>query len=244
MNVSHTPAGSDVLGSAKVSNGLHAARLYLCTDARKDRGDFGQFVDAAFAGGVDIIQLRDKSIEAAEELELLAVLKEAAERHGRLWAVNDRADIAVLSGAPVFHIGQKDLPLDAARTLLNGNAAIGLSSHTPAQVDAALAAASAPAGLDYFCVGPVWATPTKPGRAAVGIELVEYAAEAARLGGREGQFDGGVPWFAIGGIDHGNVEQVVNAGARRIVVVRAITEASDPTAAAAALLAALDAAGS
>ncbi|WP_461187240.1 thiamine phosphate synthase [Arthrobacter sp. Z4-13] len=244
MNVSHTPAGSDVLGSAKVSNGLHAARLYLCTDARKDRGDFGQFVDAAFAGGVDIIQLRDMTIEAAEELELLAVLKEAAERHGRLWAVNDRADIAVLSGAPVFHIGQKDLPLAAARTLLNGNAAIGLSSHSPAQVDAALAAASAPAGLDYFCVGPVWATPTKPGRAAVGIELVEYAAEAARLGGREGQFDGGVPWFAIGGIDHGNVEQVVHAGARRIVVVRAITEASDPTAAAAALLAALDAAGS
>jgi thiamine-phosphate pyrophosphorylase len=140
MNVSHTPAaGTDVLSTTKISNGLSTARLYLCTDARKDRGDFGQFVDAAFAGGVDIIQLRDKSIEAAEELELLAVLKATAERHGRLWAVNDRADIAVLSGAPVFHIGQKDLPLAAARTLLNGNAAIGLSSHAPEQVDAALA---------------------------------------------------------------------------------------------------------
>ncbi|WP_104042406.1 thiamine phosphate synthase [Arthrobacter sp. ZGTC412] len=241
MNVSRTPAaGTDVLSSAKVSNGLSAARLYLCTDSRRDRGDFGQFVDAAFAGGVDIIQLRDKSIEAAEELELLAVLKEAAERHGRLWAVNDRADIAILSGAPVFHIGQKDLPLDAARTLLNGNAAIGLSSHTPVQVDAALAAAAAPAGLDYFCVGPVWATPTKPGRAAVGLELVRYAAEAARSG-LDGQPDGGVPWFAIGGIDQSNVEQVVEAGARRIVVVRAITEASDTAAAAASLLAALDA---
>ncbi|VXB59950.1 Thiamine-phosphate synthase [Arthrobacter sp. 9AX] len=240
MNVSHTPAaGTDVLSTTRISNGLSTARLYLCTDARKDRGDFGQFVDAAFAGGVDIIQLRDKTIEAAEELELLAVLKEAAERHGRLWAVNDRADIAVLSGAPVFHIGQKDLPLAAARTLLNGNAAIGLSSHAPEQVDAALAAAAGPAGLDYFCVGPVWATPTKPGRAAVGLELVNYAAAAAAA--QEGQSDGGVPWFAIGGIDHGNVEQVVAAGARRIVVVRAITEADDPAAAAASLLAALDA---
>ncbi|MDQ0673550.1 thiamine-phosphate pyrophosphorylase [Pseudarthrobacter siccitolerans] len=242
MNVSHTPAAAtDVLSTTKISNGLSTARLYLCTDARKDRGDFGQFVDAAFAGGVDIIQLRDKSIEAAEELELLAVLKETAERHGRLWAVNDRADIAVLSGAPVFHIGQKDLPLAAARTLLNGNAAIGLSSHAPAQVDAALAAAAGPAGLDYFCVGPVWATPTKPGRSAVGLELVKYAAGAARASAQEGQADGGVPWFAIGGIDHGNVEQVVEAGARRIVVVRAITEADDPAAAAASLLAALDA---
>jgi len=242
MNVSHTPAaGTDVLSTTKISNGLSTARLYLCTDARKDRGDFEQFVDAAFAGGVDIIQLRDKSIEAAEELELLAVLKETAERHGRLWAVNDRADIAVLSGAPVFHIGQKDLPLAAARTLLNGNAAIGLSSHAPAQVDAALTAAAGPAGLDYFCVGPVWATPTKPGRAAVGLELVKYAAGAARASGQEGQADGGVPWFAIGGIDHGNVEHVVEAGARRIVVVRAITEADDPAAAAASLLAALNA---
>jgi thiamine-phosphate pyrophosphorylase len=245
MNVSHTPAaGTDVLSTTKISNGLSSARLYLCTDARKDRGDFGQFVDAAFAGGVDIIQLRDKTIEAAEELELLAVLKETAERHGRLWAVNDRADIAVLSGAPVFHIGQKDLPLAAARTLLNGNAAIGLSSHAPEQVDAALAAAAGPAGLDYFCVGPVWATPTKPGRAAVGLELVKYAAAAAGPAGQEGQADGGVPWFAIGGIDHSNVEQVVEAGARRIVVVRAITEADDPAAAAASLLAALDAPGS
>jgi thiamine-phosphate pyrophosphorylase len=248
MNVSHppsaasSPSGADAFINAEGSAGLHAARLYLCTDARRGRGDFEQFVDAAFAGGVDIIQLRDKSIEAAEELELLAVLKEAAVRHGRLWAVNDRADIAVLSGAPVFHIGQKDLPLKAARTLLNGNAAIGLSSHSPEQVDAALAAAAGPAALDYFCVGPLWATPTKPGRAAVGLDLVKYAAAAAAGAKRQGQPDGGVPWFAIGGIDHSNVEQVVAAGASRIVVVRAITEADDPAAAAASLLGALDAA--
>ena len=216
---------------------LGAARLYLCTDARRDRGDFAEFVDAAFAGGVDIIQLRDKTIEAAEELDLLAVLKETAVRHGRLWAVNDRADIAVLSGAPVFHIGQKDLPLAAARTLVNGNAAIGLSSHSPDQVDAALAAAAGPSHLDYFCVGPVWATPTKPGRTAVGLDLVKYAASASA------EASNPVPWFAIGGVDLANVHQVAEAGARRIVVVRAITEAADPAAAAASLLDALDAAG-
>ncbi|MDJ0456439.1 thiamine phosphate synthase [Arthrobacter sp. NQ7] len=232
----HAPATEVV--NARDNDALKAARLYLCTDARRDRGDFAGFVDAAFAGGVDIIQLRDKAIEAAEELDLLAVLKETAVRHGKLWAVNDRADIAVLSGAPVFHIGQKDLPLAAARTLVNGNAAIGLSSHTTQQVDAALAATAGPAGLDYFCVGPVWATPTKPGRSAVGTGLVEYAAEASRQAGEP------VPWFAIGGIDHGNVRQVAEAGARRIVVVRAITAAADPAAAAASLLDALDAAAS
>ena len=232
----HAPATEVV--NARDNDALKAARLYLCTDARRDQGDFAGFEDAAFTGGVDIIQLRDKAIEAAEELDLLAILKETAVRHGKLWAVNDRADIAVLSGAPVFHVGQKDLPLPAARTLVNGNAAIGLSSHTPEQVDAALAATAGPSGLDYFCVGPVWATPTKPGRSAVGTGLVEYAAEASRQAGEP------VPWFAIGGIDHGNVRQVAEAGARRIVVVRAITGASDPAAAAASLLDALDAAAS
>lgn len=252
MNVSHSPAtaavpGTDAFTTAEGTSGLRASRLYLCTDARRGRGDFADFVDAAFAGGVDIIQLRDKNLEAAEELDLLAVLKETAQRHGRLWAVNDRADIAVLSGAPVFHVGQKDLPLPAARTLLNGNAAIGLSSHAPDQVDAALSAAAGPAGLDYFCVGPVWATPTKPGRAAVGLDLVKYAAAAtAKLSRGTGHTEAGqtVPWFAIGGIDHSNVEQVLEAGARRIVVVRAITEAADPAGAAASLVAALEAAGS
>lgn len=229
------------------------ARLYLCTGARRDRGDFADFVDAAFAGGVDIIQLRDKSLEAAEELELLEVLHEAARRHGRLCAVNDRADIASLSGAPVFHIGQKDIPLGAARDFLGKDTVIGLSTHSPDQVDAAIAASPGRSGLDYFCVGPVWATPTKPGRAAVGLELVRYAADATRRPSalvedkREGQLGGNVagevPWFAIGGIDLGNVEQVVEAGARRIVVVRAITDADDPADAARALLAALDATG-
>ncbi|WP_255770115.1 thiamine phosphate synthase [Pseudarthrobacter sulfonivorans] len=244
MNVSSSPSILPSPTAQEPAGGLpRNARLYLCTDARRDRGDFAEFVDAAFAGGVDIIQLRDKDIEAAEELELLTVLQAAAARHGRLWAVNDRADIAMLSGAPVFHIGQKDLPVASARTLLGAGAVVGLSTHTAEQVEGAIRLSSpvtADGGLDYFCVGPVWATPTKPGRAAVGLDLVRYAADAvAAAPGADAQ--SAVPWFAIGGIDLDNVEQVVAAGASRIVVVRAITEAADPAAAAQALLAALDA---
>lgn len=205
------------------------ARLYVCTDARRDRGDFVDFLRAAYAGGVDVIQLRDKSLEAAEELELLAVLRNVAEEFGRLWAVNDRADIAMLSGAPVFHVGQKDLPMPAARTLVGPSVAIGRSSHDPAQA----AAAAADPDTDYFCVGPLWATPTKPGRAAVGLGLVKHAAS---LGTAK-------PWFAIGGVDLSNVDQVVAAGASRIVVVRAVTDAADPTAAARELLSRLPALG-
>ncbi|MFP3578207.1 thiamine phosphate synthase [Arthrobacter sp. fls2-241-R2A-200] len=221
---------------------IASARLYLCTDARARQGDFEDFVDAAFQGGVDIIQLRDKTLEAAEELEKLAILRSVAERHGRLWAVNDRADVASVSGAPVFHIGQKDLPLGAARGLLGGNTAIGLSSHDPRQIDAAINASAGTAALDYFCVGPVWATPTKPGRAAVGLELVTYAAEAVKRVEEKAGRNEPLPWFAIGGIDLDNVEQVVAAGASRVVVVRAITEATDPTTAAKSLIEALDAA--
>ena len=205
--------------------GLATARLYLCTDARRERGDFADFLRAAYAGGVDIIQLRDKRLDAAEELELLGVLREVAQEYGKPFAVNDRADLAMLAGAPVFHVGQRDLPLPGVRSLLGPSVALGLSSHDPAQISAAAANPL----TDYFCVGPLWATPTKPGRAAVGLQMV---AHAASLGTTK-------PWFAIGGIDVGNVEQVVAAGASRIVVVRAITEADDPAAAAQALRAAL-----
>jgi thiamine-phosphate pyrophosphorylase len=208
---------------------LASAQLYLCTDSRPAQDDFEQFVDAAYAGGVDIIQLRDKQIDPARELELLDVLKAVAGRHGKPFAVNDRADIAALSGANVFHVGQDDLPVAAARRLLGPDVALGLSTHTPAQAAAAMDAAE----LDYFCTGPLWATPTKPGRAAVGLELVTAAAR------RQAETGSVRPWFAIGGIDHSNVEQVVDAGARRIVVVRAITEAEDPTEAARTLRALL-----
>lgn len=202
--------------------GLASARLYLCTDARSDRGDFADFLRAAYAGGVDIIQLRDKNLDAGQELELLRVLRDVAGEFGKLWSVNDRADLAMLAGAPVFHVGQKDLPLPGVRSLLGPSAIVGLSSHDPAQITAA----AADPDTDYFCVGPLWATPTKPGRAAVGLEMVEHAAA----------LHSSKPWFAIGGIDHSNVEQVVAAGASRIVVVRAITDADDPTEAARALL--------
>jgi thiamine-phosphate pyrophosphorylase len=190
------------------------ARLYLCTDARSRQGDFAAFVDAAFAGGVDVIQLRDKTLEGGEQLEPLSVLAEAAARHGKLWSVNDRADVARVTGAPVLHLGQKDLPARLARDLVGRGTLIGLSTHTTEQVDAASRADD----LDYFCVGPVWATPTKPGRAAVGTDLVRHAAGTATTR----------PWFAIGGIDLSTIDEVVAAGAERVVVVRAITESDDP----------------
>ncbi|OBI80018.1 thiamine phosphate synthase [Mycobacterium sp. 1245805.9] len=217
------------------STRLAAARLYLCTDARRERGDLAEFVDAALAGGVDIVQLRDKGsageqrfgpLEARDELAALEILADAARRHGALFAVNDRADIARAAGADVLHLGQGDLPPAVAHDIAGPEVLIGLSSHDAGQM------ATAAAEADYFCVGPCWPTPTKPGRAAPGLELVR---EAARVGGAK-------PWFAIGGIDTRRLPQVLEAGARRIVVVRAITAAEDPRAAAEALRSALAAA--
>jgi thiamine-phosphate pyrophosphorylase len=211
---------------------LADARLYLCTDARADRGDLAEFADAVLGAGVDVIQLRQKGMEARAELAALAVLAAACRRHGRLLAVNDRADLAHAAGADVLHLGQDDLPVPAARAIVGNRMLIGRSCHSEDQV----AAAAGEPGADYFCTGPVWPTPTKPGRPAPGLPLVRYAAAlpAAASAGR--------PWFAIGGIDQDTLPQVLAAGARRIVVVRAITEAPDPAAATAALAAALRAA--
>ncbi|QKW06012.1 thiamine phosphate synthase [Streptomyces sp. NA04227] len=198
---------------------LAAARLYLCVDGRKRQGDLPEFLDAVLAGGVDIVQLRDKGMEAAEELDCLEIFAEACRRHGKLLAVNDRADVAHAAGADVLHLGQGDLPVPAARALLGERPLIGRSTHAPAEA----AAAAVQPGVDYFCTGPCWPTPTKPGRHAPGLDLVRYTAG---LGTDR-------PWFAIGGIGLGNLDQVVEAGARRVVVVRALTEADDPGAAAA-----------
>ncbi|MDT0452860.1 thiamine phosphate synthase [Streptomyces hesseae] len=200
---------------------LAEARLYLCTDARKRQGDLPEFLDAVLSSGVDIVQLRDKGMEAGEELEHLAVFAEAARRHGKLFAVNDRADVAHAAGSGVLHLGQGDLPVPAARAILGDEVLIGRSTHAEAEV----AAAVAEPGVDYFCTGPCWPTPTKPGRHAPGLDLVRHATSLAPAR----------PWFAIGGIDAGNLEQVLDAGARRVVVVRAITEADDPGEAAARL---------
>nr|WP_198428684.1 thiamine phosphate synthase [Nocardia bovistercoris] len=213
---------------------LATALLYLCTDARRERGDLARFVDAALAGGVDIVQLRDKGspgeakfgpLEAKAELGALAELKAATRRHGALLAVNDRADIAAAAGADVLHLGQGDLPPSYARQIVGPDVVIGRSSHNRAQ--AGLAAIDD--HIDYFCVGPVWATPTKPGRQAASPDLVRSTADAHPTR----------PWFAIGGIDAERLPEVLAAGASRIVVVRAITAADDPEAAARELKSAL-----
>ncbi|HTP15744.1 MAG TPA: thiamine phosphate synthase, partial [Streptosporangiaceae bacterium] len=185
---------------------LADARLYLCTSARRSTGDLAQFLDAVLGAGVDIVQLREKGLEAREELELLEVLAGACRRHGRLLAVNDRADVALAAGADVLHLGQDDLPVPVARRILGPHPLIGRSSHSPAQADAT---ASEP-GVDYFCAGPVWATPTKPGRPATGLGFLAHVAR--RRPAR--------PWFAIGGITLGRLDDVLAAGATRVVVVR------------------------
>lgn len=200
---------------------LDQARLYLCTDAREDSGDLAPFLDAVLAGGVDIVQLRQKGLEARQEIEYLRVFRAACDRHGALLAVNDRADIAHAVRADVLHLGQDDLPVRAARQIVGQDMLIGRSTHSEEQAEAA----AREEGVDYFCAGPVWPTPTKPGRSAPGPRLLKYAAShrCSR------------PWFAIGGIDHGNLDEVLAAGADRVVVVRAITQAPAPGEAAATL---------
>ena len=216
---------------------LAGARLYLCTDARRERGDLAEFAEAALSGGVDIIQLRDKGsagehrfgpLEAGAELAALEILGDVARRHGALLAVNDRADIARAAGADVLHLGQDDLPLGAAREIVGPQTLIGRSTHETGEAARALME-----DVDYFCVGPCWPTPTKPGRPAPGLDLVR---EVASMGSDK-------PWFAIGGIDERRIDEVIDAGAHRIVVVRAITDARDRGAAAGRLRAALVAAG-
>ncbi|MGH8890346.1 MAG: thiamine phosphate synthase [Acidothermaceae bacterium] len=199
---------------------LSEARLYLCVDAREKHGDLPEFLDAVLSNGVDVVQLRQKGMEAKHELAALKVFSAACVRHGKLLAVNDRADIAFASGARILHLGQDDLPISAARCLVDNDTLIGRSSHSIAESSAA----ADEEGIDYFCVGPCWPTPTKPGRPAPGLDLVRYVASLNTQR----------PWFAIGGIDLTNLDEVIEAGARRVVVVRAITDAADPGAAAAA----------
>ncbi len=197
------------------------ARLYLCTDARERQGDLDNFLDAVLAGGVDIVQLRQKGLEARDELRHLESFASAAERHGKLFAVNDRADIARASRAPILHLGQDDLPVPVAREIVGDEPIIGRSTHSPEQFDAALVEG----GVDYACAGPTWITPTKPGRPAAGLALIEHASAVATRSS--------IPWYAIGGIENlDRLDEVVARGARRVVVVRAITEAEDPGAAA------------
>ncbi|WP_285801727.1 thiamine phosphate synthase [Streptomyces sp. CBG30] len=201
---------------------LSDARLYLCTDARKRQGDLPAFLDAVLAGGVDIVQLRDKGMEAAEELEHLAVFADACRRHGKLLAVNDRADVAHAIGADVLHLGQGDLPVPAARAIIGRERLIGRSTHAESEVDAAVAQE----GVDYFCTGPCWPTPPSPAATPPASVQWRYAAAPGAAAplvrdrrDRRGQ-SGRWCW------------RRAPAGS---MVVRAITEANDPATATAEL---------
>jgi len=196
---------------------LNTAALYLVCDDRPD-----EFLESALRGGVDIVQLRCK---AADDRTLLAAarrFKAVCARRGALFIVNDRPDVAVAADADGVHVGQDDMAVDGARAVVGPDRLVGLSTHSPAQVDAA------PDAVDYIGVGPVQETPTKPGRPAVGLELVRYAASATSK-----------PFFAIGGISPENIHAVRRAGATRVAVVRALTDAADPSAVATALRRAL-----
>jgi thiamine-phosphate pyrophosphorylase len=190
---------------------LDEARLYFVTGIVPER-----VLAEALAGGVDVVQLREKHAAGDEILRAARVFRRLTREAGALFVVNDSPELALRSEADGVHVGQDDLPVPRVRELV-GDLIVGLSTHSPEQIRAA-------AGVDYIGVGPVYATPTKLGRPAVGLALVEEAARTAA-----------VPWFAIGGIDEGNVEEVVAAGASRVAVVRAIAGADDPRATAEAL---------
>jgi thiamine-phosphate pyrophosphorylase len=201
-------------GSSSPAPLLADRHLYLVTPVRRD---FAAFLEAAIRGGVDMVQVRERSLTDGALLDALVEARAVTAAHGIPFGVNDRPDLALLAEADFVHVGQDDIPVEAARAF---GLPVGLSTHAPVEIDEARS--------DYIAVGPVHATPTKEGRPAVGLELVRYAVANAKL-----------PWFAIGGIDSSNVADVVGAGATRIAVVRAIAEAADPEAAARRLRASL-----
>lgn len=204
---------------------LAAARLYVVTAAAHAPQRVLDVVRAACAGGASVVQLRRKGDEGLETLRLAERCREVTAAAGVLLVVNDRLDVAMAAGADGVHLGQDDLPLEVARRLWPGRI-VGRSTHSPAQ-----ALAAVEEGADYLGVGPVFATPTKPGRPAVGLGFVADAAAQVHI-----------PWFAIGGIDDGNVSAVLSAGARRVAVVRAVCDAADVEHATRSLRAAVDAA--
>jgi thiamine-phosphate pyrophosphorylase len=202
---------------------LASARLYFVTDVRPG---LDELLAAALAGGADMVQLRDKEASDDELVRAATVFRRLCDEHGALFWLNDRPDLVAACGADGVHVGQDDMPAAEARRAAGDEVLVGLSTHSPAQLDAALSAGEA----DQLSVGPVWETPTKEGRPAAGLDYVRHAARVA----------GDRPWFAIGGIDLGNVREVIAAGASRVVVVRAIRDADDPEAAARSLRAALE----
>jgi thiamine-phosphate pyrophosphorylase len=200
---------------------LAGARLYLVADG----GMADAAVEAALAGGVDMLQLRDPALDDDALVRRAAAWRALCDEHGVLLWINDRPELALRAGADGVHVGQGDMPVAEVRELVGDELLIGLSTHSPEQLEAGIAA-----GADQLSVGPVWETPTKPGRPAAGLDYVRAVAERQPR----------VPWFAIGGIDASTIGQVVTAGAERVVVVRAIRDAADPGAAAAGLREALE----
>jgi thiamine-phosphate pyrophosphorylase len=197
---------------------LQGAHLYLICDDRPD-----QFLERALDGGVDIVQLRCKQRPDDEILAAARRFARVCAEYRALFVLNDRPDLAVAAQADGVHVGQDDMPVAQARAIVGARRLVGLSTHTREQVDGAAATAA-----DYIGVGPVHETPTKPGRGAVGVELVRHAAAHTRL-----------PFFAIGGIGPGNVDEVCAAGGTRIAVVRALVDAANPERTAAQLRAAV-----
>jgi thiamine-phosphate pyrophosphorylase len=195
---------------------LRTARLYLCCEARPNGADPEPLLSAALRGGVDIVQLREKSLPRREIERAARTFRRLCDTHGALFMVNDDPDLARACDADGVHVGQDDIAAGEARAELGPDAIVGLSTHSEEQI-----AASADLPVDHISVGPIWETPTKEGRHAVGLELIEHAAEHASH-----------PFFAIGGIDGANASRVIEAGARRLCVVRAIRDAVDPAAAA------------
>ncbi len=202
---------------------LGERRLYLCTPVRDD---LVRFVEACLDGGVDVVQLRDKDHEARELLASAAELAVLCRDRGVPFLVNDRPDLALASGADGVHVGQDDLPATWCRRILGADAIVGVSTHSAADLDRALDEVAA---LSYLSAGPITATPTKPGRPGTGVE---YAARATARAP--------VPVFVTGGVDAGTVGGLVEAGLGHFVVVRALTEARDPRAAARRLREAID----
>ncbi len=194
---------------------LSSATLYLVSTHRLSAGLLHELVPELVDAGVDLIQLREKEMEAGDVIRVGGPIAAACKQAGVPFIVNDRVDVALALQADGVHVGQNDLPVSMTRSLV-GRRIVGWSTHATAEVDAAL-----DQDIDYFAVGPVAETPTKPGRPAAGLELLHHAANVATK-----------PWFAIGGIDLELLPAVLETGARRIVVVRAITEAADPVLAA------------
>ncbi len=198
-------------------------RLYLCTP---DRPDLESFVGAAIRGGVDIVQLRERALSDRELVERARRLRGICGDHGVPFLVNDRPDIALEVGADGVHVGQDDVPPSLARRILGPEAIVGLSTHAPSELEAAT---NEP--VDYLSAGPIEPTPTKPGRPGTGLGYASTAAARAKR-----------PVFVTGGVRPDRVADLVDAGVRHFVVVRYLTEASDPEAAARRLRAAIDAA--